>query len=186
MHPSWWGSAFEQLAAVSPARFVVVRWEGDDGTVEWANAATAALMDLEVSDIIGRRVSEVYPDRYLTEIAEQFRTAREQGSLRYEVVRELAAGRVTLNAATVPLGEDLFLSYALDVTVERETQRQLALVTELTGAGLYHWNLATDEVSWNDEMFRLFGHEPGAFVPRPGRYLEHVHPEDRSMVPEAV
>lgn len=178
--PAWWGAAFEQVSAVTPARIAVVRWHGDDGVVEWVNQAAAALMGVEPTQVSGRRISEVYPARYADEMAEQFARAREHGTYSYEVVRELPAGRRTLQAVNIALGDDRFVSFAIDVTREREAERQLAEVTELTGAGLFHWNVPEDVSTWTDELYRLLGYEPGEVEPSPDLYLQHVHPEDRS------
>lgn len=185
--PSWWGQAFEQVAALAPIKIVVVRWDGgDDAVVEWASPGTAELVGMEPRDVAWRCVSEVYPERYLPQIIEQFRQTREHGRLAYEVVRELPTGRRTLDAVSVALGDDLFVSIALDVTTEREAQRRLEEVTRLTGTGLYHWNVTTGEVTWTDEMFRLLGYEPGAVEPSAERYIGHIHPEDRGYVAEAT
>jgi PAS domain S-box-containing protein len=180
-HPPWWGSALEHLAATSRVRIAVIRWDGgDDAIVEWTNPASAALMGIPADDIAGRRVSEVYPSRYLPDIIEQFRQARELGSYTYEVVRELPSGRRTLDAVSIAMAEDLILSVALDITAEREAQRRMDEVSRHTGTGLYHWNVTEDEVSWTDEMFRLLGYEPDAVTATIDRYLQHVHPDDRS------
>lgn len=182
-HPSWWGAAFEHLAAVTSTRIGVVRWDGgDDAVVEWTNPSSAALVGIAAPDVAGRRLSEVYPAQYVAEIIEQFRQAREHGRFHYEVVRELPAGRRTLDAVTVAMGDDLFLSMAQDVTAEREGGRRLDEVSRLTGTGLFHWNIAEDTVTWTDEMFRLVGHEPGAVDPTPEHYLQHVHADDRPAV----
>jgi PAS domain S-box-containing protein len=187
VYPAWWATAFDRLAAVSPARIVVLRWDGgDDATVEWANPSAAELVGRDVEDVAGRWVSELYPARYLDEVIAQLQQARAAGSIRYEVVRELPAGRRTLQASTIALGDDLFVGFALDVTAEREARRRLDQVTRLTGAGLYHWNVTTDEVTWTDEMFRLLGYEPGAVTPTAERYLDHVHPDDRDVLAAAT
>jgi PAS domain S-box-containing protein len=179
VRPPWWGQAFEQLAQITPARIAVVRWSGgDDGIVEWVNPAAAELVEGTPAEVMGRRLSEVYPARYLGAIVEQFRSAAEEGVLRYEVVRELPAGRRTLRAASVPLGDELFLSFAIDITREREAERQLSEVTRLTGAGLFHWNVPDHSASWNDELFELLGYRPGEVEPRPELYLSHIHPDD--------
>jgi PAS domain-containing protein len=157
-HPPWWGSAFEHLASVSPLRIAVVRWEGgDDAVVEWANPATATLLGRPDRDIVGRRVSEVCPTQYVAEIVEQFRQARRDGRLFYEVVRELPTGRRTLDAVTVAMEDDLFVSIALDITAQREAQRRLDEVSRITGTGLYHWNVADGSVGWTDELFVRVG-----------------------------
>jgi PAS domain S-box-containing protein len=183
VYPSWWGTVFEQLAAVTPARIVVLRWDGgEDAIVEWANPAAAALVGLPPEAVTGRAVSELYPARYLDEVREQLAHARAEGTFSYEVVRELPAGRRTLQATTVALGDDHYVSHALDVTAEREAQRRLDAVARLTGAGLYQWNVATDEVVWSAELYRLLGRELGAVTPSTEAYLAQVHPDDREQM----
>jgi PAS domain S-box-containing protein len=186
-HPPWWGAAFEHLAAASRVRIAVVRWDGGaDAIVEWTNPASAAMLGIPAEDAVGRRVGDVYPARYLPDVIEQFRQAREHGSWSYEVVRELPSGRRTLDAVSIAMEEDLFLSIAFDVTGEREAQRRLDEVSRHTGTGLYHWNIAEDELSWTDELFRLLGYEPDTVDATADRYLQHVHPDDRSELEQVI
>lgn len=55
--------------------------------------------------------------------------------------------------------------------------------------GNWRWDIATGEISWSDETFRLYGYEPGAFTPTPDKLVEVaevVHPDDRDSFREAV
>ena len=48
-----------------------------------------------------------------------------------------------------------------------------------SGIGIWEHNLATDEVIWNEQMHRLYGHEP-IFQPRLASiWVDSLHPEDR-------
>ena len=55
-------------------------------------------------------------------------------------------------------------------------------------ASLGHWtaNLATGELSWSDEIFRIFGHAPGSFVPSVAAFHSAVHPEDRQLLQDSA
>jgi signal transduction histidine kinase len=48
--------------------------------------------------------------------------------------------------------------------------------------GDYDWEIATDTNTWSDQLFRIYGHEPGAFSPTYERFLSMVHPEDRERI----
>jgi diguanylate cyclase (GGDEF)-like protein/PAS domain S-box-containing protein len=48
--------------------------------------------------------------------------------------------------------------------------------------GNWEWDLKTDEVSWSDETFRIYGYEPQEFVPTLDKLMELVHPDDRELV----
>ena len=47
-------------------------------------------------------------------------------------------------------------------------------------------DLAANPLRWSDEVFRIFGYEPGAVEVSSALFFEHVHPEDRRRVSDAV
>jgi len=50
------------------------------------------------------------------------------------------------------------------------------------GLGSWEWLPETDEQQWSDNLFRLFGLEPGAIIPTWGYMFERMHPCDRGAV----
>lgn len=52
---------------------------------------------------------------------------------------------------------------------------------EITGLGIFDWDLKRDRSVWSDEVYRVFGYEPGAFTPTFRRFLDLFHPEDRHL-----
>ena len=73
-------------------------------------------------------------------------------------------------------------------SAESDLQREranLAEAQELAHIGSWDWNIAENRVGWSDELYRLYGLEPGPKVTY-GSYLEHIHPDDRELVRETV
>lgn len=72
----------------------------------------------------------------------------------------------------IPLYEDnneinRILSVAKDISHRKqieqaqiETEQRLRLATEATGLGLWQWNLKTNTIHWDVQMFRIYGLEP--------------------------
>ncbi len=54
----------------------------------------------------------------------------------------------------------------------------------LAAMGDYDWHVATDTNTWSDELYRIYGYEPGSIEPSYAVFLEHVHPDDRERVAE--
>jgi len=52
--------------------------------------------------------------------------------------------------------------------------------------GNWEYDLATRNLIWSDEVYRIFGHTPRAFRPTYEAFLASVHPEDREKVDRAV
>ncbi len=57
---------------------------------------------------------------------------------------------------------------------------------ELAHFGHWEMDLVSQEMSWSDEVFRIFGYEPGMLTPTLSTYLEFVPLEERATVEEFV
>lgn len=69
--------------------------------------------------------------------------------------------------------------------LERElelSRRRLAEAEALARIGSWEWDIANDRVVWSDQLYRIYGLEPGEVEPTYQRFLERVHPDDREAV----
>ena len=62
----------------------------------------------------------------------------------------------------------------------------LAEAQSLAHIGSWEWDVAADEVSWSQELYRLWGVEPGDQRMTYEGYLSSVHPDDRELVTRTV
>jgi PAS domain S-box-containing protein len=72
---------------------------------------------------------------------------------------------------------------------EEELRRSEAYLAEgqrISHTGSWGWNVATGELFWSQEHFRIFGFDPETVKPSHGMFLERVHPMDRPLVEETV
>jgi len=74
---------------------------------------------------------------------------------------------------------------AFDVTEQRETQERLerddvrlAEAQRVAHIGSFEWDIATNVVTWSDELHRIYGLEPGQFEGTYEAFLQHVAPSD--------
>lgn len=68
----------------------------------------------------------------------------------------------------------------------RVSETNLAAAQQIAHLGSWEWNIVTDELSWSDEVYRMFGFKPQQFVATYRRFLEFISPEDRGFVADAV
>jgi PAS domain S-box-containing protein len=80
----------------------------------------------------------------------------------------------------------LVLGIAEDVTGRKRmeadlkhSRESLAKAQELAEIGNWDWDLATGEVHWSDQMFRILGWDPGAVVPSLRTIMARTHADDR-------
>ncbi len=60
--------------------------------------------------------------------------------------------------------------------------KQLAATERLGKVGSYDWDVGSGRLAWSDELFRIYGFEPGAFEPSYEAFLDRVVPEDRDRI----
>jgi PAS domain S-box-containing protein len=74
----------------------------------------------------------------------------------------------------------------------RRSELHLAAAQRITRCGSWELGLANledlsaNELHWSDEVFRIFGHEPGAIPVSSESFFAAVHPDDRARVSAAV
>jgi PAS domain S-box-containing protein len=82
---------------------------------------------------------------------------------------------------------------ATDITERKLTEQALAdqrrLLQEaqnVAGLGCWEWDPASGRLTWSEQLYKLYGVEPGKFQPSFENYLERVHPDDRQQSGERV
>jgi PAS domain S-box-containing protein len=67
-----------------------------------------------------------------------------------------------------------------------DTEAALIDAQRVAHLGSWDWDLASGSQIWSDEMFRIFGYQPQAFLPNWNVFLRSIHPEDRGEVDKAI
>jgi PAS domain S-box-containing protein len=91
-------------------------------------------------------------------------------------------------------GQPLFLrGISFDITRRKQMEEKLRLhETQLADAhrvahiGCYEWIPAIDTVNWTEELYRIFGFQPGEVQPTLEAYLERIHPDDRESTQKRI
>src|SRR5882757_7510858 len=64
-------------------------------------------------------------------------------------------------------------------------QALLEAAEQIAEIGSFEWVPEAGELRWSDNLFRIFGLEPGEVTPSRDFWLERVHPDDRKQVDES-
>ncbi len=76
--------------------------------------------------------------------------------------------------------------------IVNQSEKMMAEAQRLAHFGSWEMNLIeTDDnllnaLKWSDEVYRIFGYDPGAFESSIKNFFESVHPDDRVMVADAI
>ncbi len=90
-------------------------------------------------------------------------------------------------------GENLhMLGVVQDITARKkvelallESEQQLLEAQTLASIGSWQADFASGKLTWSDEIYRIFGHEPGSFEPSVEAFHAAVHPDDLTKVLES-
>lgn len=81
----------------------------------------------------------------------------------------------------------------LDATEALQTEAALyqleertRIAVEAAEMGTWEWHLATDEVFWNEQHFRLLGMQPQSGPVESAIFLQHVHPNDQTRISDQL
>lgn len=172
---------------------VVVEVDGDSRfAIASVNPALTRMTGYERDEVLGERLADIQPPEIVAGFARRVEEVLTTGeSIRYQVDREVPAGRRTYQVTLGPLtelGSDPVHVAAIlsDVTFLRRAVDALEETQELAGVGHWTWELDSDEVRWSKQLYRIFGLEPDQFDATYDAYLQTVHPEDRQRVVDAI
>ena len=67
----------------------------------------------------------------------------------------------------------------------KENEKRLRKTQEMAHVGSWEFDMLTGELSWSEEVYRIFGLSSKDFSPTYKGFLNHVHPDDREKVDRA-
>lgn len=151
------------------------------------NSTFERKLNLDARNVLGKSVTEVFPSAHGTDQVANIRRALEGEVVRAKTYRSVVDSEMFVDTHFLPLREDEkvvgVIMMVRDVTdvVKKEQElekvnRQLADAQHLTKLGSWEWDVASGNVVWSDEMYRIYGYDekfPVDFV----RATERMTPE---------
>lgn len=69
-------------------------------------------------------------------------------------------------------------AHHLDSEALKESTQQLKQAQSIAHVGHWSWDVASGDIFWSDEIFRIFGYQPGEFEPTYEKFIATLHPDD--------
>ncbi|MFE2547548.1 SpoIIE family protein phosphatase [Streptomyces sp. NPDC059355] len=189
-------SVQRMLDALAGPAILLTPLRSKAGEVEDYRIDAAAPESVDVAgrrgkELVGRRILETYPTVVGTALWEGYLEALTTGAgfegepFTYEEVVAGIPRQSVYSVRASRLGDRLVVSWIRHDTGEREARR-LADMQRLGTLGWADWNLATGIISWSDQMYTIFGRDPGEGPMTLEELPRHLLPDDLPVVAAAV
>ena len=169
-----------------------------EGKITDVNSATEEITGVRREQLIGSDFSDYFtePDK----AKESYRRVISEGFLKdYPLTIRHISGRLTdvLYNATVYRNEKEevqgVFAAARDITKSKhqqeslqQTKTRLVEAQRIARLGNWDWDIVNSSLWWSDEVYRIFGIEPGKIEVTYEAFLKFVHPQDRRSVQDAI
>lgn len=101
---------------------------------------------------------------------------------------------VLLSARVVEVQDEEFVVATFqDISIRKKAEcdlkksrQRLCDLQRLAGIGTWSYDVATDEVTWSEEVYEILGRDKGQHLPSRDEFYSNVHPDDREKLYQAV
>lgn len=175
----------------------------EEGRIREWNRRARETFGWERDEVLGRPLAE-------TIIPERFRQQHDEGIRRFletgegpVLNRRIELPGLTRDGAEIPLEITIspmrtgrgwvFNAFMHDISERKKDERmqerreaQLAEAQRLARLGSWEWDMEQDVVTWSEQLYRIFGIEPGTTELDYNSYLELLPEDDRRTARDAV
>ena len=178
-----------------PINTVIYRYINNDFTFIDFNKMAEKTEKISKGELIGKYLTDIFPKAKEFGLFDLLVKAHETGleqeldigfyeddrvsGWRHNIINRLENG-------------DLMVTYT-DMSEQKSLEKELQLknkqfeeAQQLAHLGSWTWDMKTDEISWSDEVFRIFGEEPQSFTPTYDKFLSYLNKKDKKSFQEAV
>lgn len=169
-----------------------------NGLVTNCNIATSAIYGYSKEELTGQSVAILYPESELPKMESLIAEVHSTGRADAELLNVTRDGREIWIQLSVSLLRDEagepsgMIGFSIDVTKTRLQQMAdwkiaelLKSATAAAGVGTWHWDLKTNQLTWDEQSDRLLdtgGEEKRSFE----TFIGRVHPDDRLWIQEIL
>lgn len=151
--------------------------------LEWFGKTPEEMIGIDMHALLGEALfkkNEQYIVGALAGERQQFERTlvKANGEVGYtlaQYIPDISGGRV--------LG---FVAVVMDITGIKKTQVSLAQAQHLAHIGSWEWNIVTNEITWSDEQYRIFGRDAQSYIPKYESNLSHFPKDDHDRLKNLV
>ncbi len=167
----------------------------DSGNIVFWNPSAAAIFGYTETEALGKPLTTIIPQRYhglhrdtIARLKAAWETRGVGKTVELQGLRKGGAEfpvEVTLSSWKTNQGQ-FYTGILRDITRRKQAEDALKFsesrlneAQRVAHVGSWEWDVATRQVFWSEEQYRLFGFGPDEFLPSYERFMASVYQEDR-------
>ena len=174
----------------------MVAWFTPEGRIHYANDAMCRALGYSREEPLQMTALDFSPGFTWEQYEQHWEAVRKRKSFTLEVTHRRKDGaeypaEVLVNHVVYG-GQEYIFAYGRDITARkaaeaalRASEASLKRSQEIAHLGSWELDLASNRLTWSDEVYRIFGLQPQEFDATCQAFLERVHPDDRTAVDAA-
>jgi diguanylate cyclase (GGDEF)-like protein/PAS domain S-box-containing protein len=169
---------------------------GPEGNLLDVNEAYCEISGYAREELIGMRIPDLEASESAEETAAHIVKIMNEGHDRFESVHRRKDGTtfdVEISVNYLSHGRGVMFAFLRDITMRKQIERDLSASRagleesqRIARLGSWEWDIARGTLWCSDEIYRIFGLEPESVEATCEGFLDHVHPDDRARVQEAM
>ena len=155
----------------------------------YANSSYSEILGLSGMPLVGRRVADVLPEIYATQIGPRLDRAFAGERVAYELCKPGQDGDRHYSVRYEPTENKSVVVVITDITESKRAQAQsrifherFKMVAQATKDAVRDWNPASRTLWWNEGFHTLFGYVEDEYPRDWEAWAEFLHPDDRERV----
>lgn len=160
---------------------------GPDWRYLYLNQSAAIHGRRPAKELIGRTMMEAYPGIETTSLFQILTECMERRlAKRFENLFAYPDGSLGWFELSVQPAEEGLFILSWDITERKQAEQQRArlaerlnLATRASQIGIWDWDIQKNILVWDEQMYALYGLQPGEFGGAYEAWLNGVHPDDR-------
>ena len=182
---------FRWMVAASPDGL----WVFDEhGRTVFANERMAQLLGRAPDEMVGFSVFEAVDDVGKEQFRQHLAELQTEGipgdNLECSLL-DAKGNRFWALVSHTPLLDDAgvrrgWMHRVSEHSAQRKLLDQLAEAQAIARIGSWEWDVVNDQVSWSDELSRIYGLAPTEEMPTVAAFIGRIHPDDRAEVTRTI
>ncbi len=165
----------------------------EDFRVKIWNQSAEQIFEIPRADILGKTAHDLWPkeqaDAYLQADRQVVQDER-MVFIAEEASQSKSRGTIYLQTQKIPIWVNSKIKYLLciseDVTAQHESRKGIDFVLDSLGIGVWKWDIKSNNLEWDKNMYRLYGADPKEFNGAYDAWERSLSPETRSRAVEEI